>query len=116
MDELKAVYEKAFTGIGPSDHMRERVRALGSSRTARPPFVRRLYVVMAAVCLLAYAVMKGYSFFTGGNHVGPDVPKGNPGDLFSGGLILPLNICVGIIVACTMYTFYTLFLEGEEER
>ena len=70
---------------------------------------------LTAVCLLAYAVMKGYSFFTGGNHVGPDVPKGNPGDLFSGGLILPLNICVGIIVACTMYTFYTLFLEGEEE-
>ena len=70
---------------------------------------------LTALCLLAYAVMKGYSFFTGGNHVGPDVPKGNPGDLFSGGLILPLNICVGIIVACTMYTFYTLFLEGEEE-
>ena len=70
---------------------------------------------LTALCLLAYAVMKGYSFFTGGNHVGPDLPKGNPGDLFSGGLILPLNICVGIIVACTMYTFYTLFLEGEEE-
>ena len=65
--------------------------------------------------LLAYGVMKGYSFFTGGNHVGWDVPKGTPGDLLSGGLILPLNICVGIIVACTMYTFYTLFLPGEEE-
>ena len=70
---------------------------------------------LTAVCLLAYAVMKGYSFFTGGNHVGWDVPKGTPGELLSGGLILPLNICVGIIVACTMYTFYTLFLEGEEE-
>ena len=31
------------------------------------------------------------------------------------GIFLPLNICVGIIVACTMYTFYTLFLAGEEE-
>ena len=41
--------------------------------------------------------------------------KGTPGELLSGGLILPLNICVGIIVACTMYTFYTLFLPGEEE-
>ncbi len=70
---------------------------------------------VTAVCLLAYGVMKGYSFFTGGNHVGWDVPKGTPGELFSGGLILPLNICVGVIVACTMYTFYTLFLEGEEE-
>ena len=42
--------------------------------------------------------------------------KGVPGELLSGGLILPLNICVGVIVACTMYTFYTLFLEGEEEE
>ena len=75
----------------------------------------RRTTVLTAVCLLAYGVMKGYSFFTGGNHVGWDVPKGTPGELLSGGLILPLNICVGIIVACTMYTFYTLFLVGEEE-
>ena len=75
----------------------------------------RRTTVLTAVCLLAYGVMKGYSFFTGGNHVGWDVPNGTPGELFSGGLILPLNICVGIIVACTMYTFYTLFLSGEEE-
>ena len=52
MDELKAVYEKAFTGIGPSDHVRERVRALGRGRTARPAFVRRLSGVMAAALLL----------------------------------------------------------------
>ena len=71
---------------------------------------------LTAVCLLAYAVMKGYSFFTGGNHVGWDIPKGTPGELLSGGLILPLNLCVGVIVACTMYTFYTLFLLGEEEN
>ena len=70
---------------------------------------------LTAGCLLAYAVMKGYSFFTGGNHVGWEVPTGTPGRLLSSGLILPLNICVGIIVACTMYTFYTLFLAGEEE-
>lgn len=75
----------------------------------------RRTTVLTATCLLAYGVMKGYSFFTGGNHVGWDVPKGTPGELLSGGLILPLNICVGIIVACTMYTFYTLFLSGEEE-
>ena len=57
--------------------------------------------------------MKGYSFYTGANHVGWEVPKGTPGAILSGGLILPLNLCVGIIVACTMYTFYSLFLEGE---
>lgn len=75
----------------------------------------RRTTVLTAVCLLAYGIMKGYSFFTGGNHLGWEVPKGTPGELFSGGLILPLNLCVGVIVACTMYTFYTLFLTGEEE-
>lgn len=70
---------------------------------------------MSVLCLLAYAAMKGYSFFTGANHVGWEIPKGTPGDIFSAGFILPLNICVGIIVACTMYSFYSLFAQGEEE-
>ena len=69
---------------------------------------------LTVACLLAYGAMKGYSFFTGANHVGWDVPKGTPGALLSGGFILPLNICVGVIVACTMYTFYTLFAGREE--
>ena len=64
-------------------------------------------------CLLAYGAMKGYSFFTGANHVGWEIPKGIPGAIFSSGFILPLNICVGIIVGCTMYSFYTLFAEKE---
>ena len=65
-------------------------------------------------CLLAYGVMKGYSFVSGANHIGPEIPKGTPGAILSGGLILPLNLCVGVIVACTMYTFYTLFSQREE--
>ena len=81
-------------------------RILPPSRTSR----------ITVVCLLAYGLMKGYSFYTGANHVGWDIPKGTPGAIFSGGLILPLNICVGVIVACTMYTFYTLFLGGEERH
>ena len=76
-----------------------------------PP--RRL-TLCSVVCLLAYGGMKGYSFFTGANHVGWDVPKGTPGDILSAGFILPLNICVGVIVACTMYTFYSLFARGRE--
>jgi len=69
---------------------------------------------ITVLCLLAYGAMKGYSFFTGANHVGWEIPKGDPGAIFSAGFILPLNICVGIIVACTMYTFYTLFIEKED--
>lgn len=85
---------------------------LGEERMARllPP---RRVTVLSVVCLLAYGLMKGYSFMTGANHMGWDVPKGTPGALFSAGFILPLNICVGVIVACTMYTFYTLLIEKE---
>ena len=70
---------------------------------------------MSVVCLLCYAAMKGYSFFTGANHIGWEIPKGTPGDIISAGFILPLNICVGIIVACTMFSFYSLFSQVEEE-
>ena len=66
-------------------------------------------------CLMAYAIMKGYSFYTGANHVGWEIPKGIPGNIISSGFILPLNICVGIIVACTMYTFFSLFSQAEED-
>ena len=66
-------------------------------------------------CLLCYAGMKSYSFFTGANHIGWEIPKGTPGDIISAGFILPLNICVGIIVACTMFSFYSLFSQIEEE-
>ena len=70
---------------------------------------------LSVTCLLAYAVMKGYSFYTGANHVGWEIPKGTPGNILSSGFILPLNICVGIIVACTMYTFFSLFSQAEED-
>ena len=70
---------------------------------------------MSVACLLCYAAMKSYSFYTGANHVGWEIPKGTPGDIISSGFILPLNICVGIIVACTMFSFYSLFSQVEEE-
>lgn len=73
-------------------------------------------VTLATVCcLLAYAAMKSFSFFTGANGLDIEMPKGTPGAILSGGFILPLNICVGIVVCCTMYTFYSLFAVGEED-
>lgn len=56
---------------------------------------------------------KAYSFYTGANHLGGEIPKGIAGAILSGGFILPLNICVGIIVAFTMYGFYALFSKGD---
>lgn len=73
---------------------------------------RKNYAVISVVPLLFYACAKGYSFFTGANHLESGIPKGTPGAILSAGLIMPLNVCVGIVVACTMYNFYTLFRKG----
>lgn len=61
-----------------------------------------------------YCVAKSYSFFTGNefNRVESVIGTGTPGDILSAGLILPLNIAVGIVVTCTMYSFYMLFKRG----
>ena len=63
--------------------------------------------------LMFYGLAKGDSFFMGANHLPTNIPVGIPGAIFSAGLILPLNICVGLIVSGTMYVLYVLFSEGE---
>ena len=87
------------------------VNAFGFQKASRI-MNRKNYAVISVVPLLFYAISKGYSFFTGANHLESGIPKGTPGAILSAGLILPLNICVGIVVACTMYHFYTLFRKG----
>ena len=62
--------------------------------------------------LITYTLLKSYSFYTGANHIESIIPLGKPGAILSSGLILPLNICVGLVVACTMYAFYSLFSKG----
>ncbi|MBU3113541.1 hydrogen gas-evolving membrane-bound hydrogenase subunit E [Clostridium lacusfryxellense] len=64
--------------------------------------------------IIFYGLLKGYSFITGGNHL--DMPQpglGTAGNILSGGFLLPLNILVGLIVAITIYFFFTLFDGGE---
>ncbi len=55
--------------------------------------------------------VKHILFYTGANHLGGEIPKGIAGAILSGGFILPLNICVGIIVAFTMYGFLCTIFE-----
>ncbi|MBO4415871.1 MAG: hypothetical protein J5824_07825 [Lachnospiraceae bacterium] len=62
--------------------------------------------------LMVYCLAKSYSFFTGANHLDSHIPLGTPGAILSSGLILILNICVGLVVACTMYSFYALVRRG----
>lgn len=76
-------------------------------------FTLKTFTIISVCCLLTYCGCKSYSFFTGANHVGWEIPKGIPGNILSSGFILPLNICVGLIVACTMYGFYALFTKGD---
>ena len=76
-------------------------------------FSERTFIVSSSTALMIYALSKGYSFFTGANHIHSVIPKGTIGDILSAGLILPLNICVGLIVAGTLYGFYALFSEGD---
>ncbi len=68
------------------------------------------YICFAALSF--YCLAKSYSFFTGANHLESIISTGVPGRIISAGLIFPLNICVGLVVACTMYSFYTLFRKG----
>ncbi len=75
-------------------------------------FTAKTFRTVVFIALLFYGLAKSYSFYTGANHLKNVIPKGTPGAILSGGLILPLNICVGIVVACTMYGFYSLFKRG----
>lgn len=72
----------------------------------------KVYRRVTLCALTFYCVAKSYSFFTGANHLDSHIPLGTQGAILSSGLILPLNICVGLVVACTMYAFYTLFRKG----
>lgn len=72
--------------------------------------------VIKAVTLCAlgfYCLSKAYSFFTGANHLHSVISPGVPGRILSAGLILPLNIAVGMVVCCTMYSIYLYFRRGE---
>lgn len=75
-------------------------------------FPRRRYHVTIFAALSFYSFAKGYVFFTGANGIENHISKGTPGAILSAGLILPLDIAVGLVVACTMFGFYNLFYRG----
>ena len=84
------------------------LNAYGTEKT-RKFFTEKTYKYISFAALLFYCLAKSYSFYTGAHHLESGIPLGTPGAIISSGLILPLNICVGMVVACTMYAFYTLF-------
>lgn len=82
-------------------------------RKVRMIFTEKLVKIVTFVSLSFYALAKGYSFFTGANHLHSVISPGIPGRIMSAGLILPLNIAVGCVVTMTMYSFYALFTREE---
>lgn len=87
------------------------LNAFGFARMERF-FTAKTYRRLSFCALACYSLAKSYSFYTGANHIESIIPLGTPGAILSSGLILILNICVGIVVAGTMYTFYVMFRKG----
>ncbi len=97
----------AIMGAGLILHL----NAFGPHRASRLSF--RFLSIVSAGALLFYALSKAWSFFAGANGLETGLSVGTPGSIFSAGLILPLNIAVGLVVCCTMYTFFSLFQRGD---
>jgi len=79
----------------------------------RTIFTFKTFIICSVSALLFYSLAKGYSFMMGAAGLSTGIPLGTPGNLFSAGLILPLNVSVGFVVACSAYGLYALFSEGE---
>lgn len=87
------------------------LNAFGFAKTERF-FTEKTYKWVCFFSLSFYCLAKSYSFYTGANQLHSIIPKGTPGAILSSGLILPLNIAVGLVVACTIYAFYAMFRKG----
>jgi len=82
-------------------------------RRTRRFFTVRTFRTVSCIALISYSASKTYHFLTGANGLPSGIGIGTPGTIFSGGLLLPLNIFVGAVVACTMYALFTMFRKGD---
>lgn len=87
------------------------LNAFGFEKTEKF-FTEKVYKRVSVAALMFYALAKCYAFFCGANHLDSHISKGIVGHIISAGLILPLDIAVGCVVACTMYAFFAMFRKG----
>ena len=87
------------------------VAAFGFKKTQRF-FDEHIYKIAKITALCMYGLIGTYFYMTGANGIDNHIPLGTAGHILSSGIILPINICVGLEVACTMYAFYALFRRG----
>ena len=76
-------------------------------------FTAATFKAISCIALMSYSLLKAYHFFIGYNGIESVFGTGTPGTLFSGTLLLLLSICVGLTVASTMYTLFTMFRKGD---
>lgn len=85
--------------------------AFGFDKTQRF-FDEKIYKIAKVSALCVYGLVGIYYYVTGANGIENHIPLGTAGHIVSAGIIFPINLCVGIEVACTMYAFYALFRRG----
>jgi len=70
-------------------------------------FGRKVFDGVRVFGLMLYAVLYGYYIFMGANGLGDPLS-----DLL-GGLAMPIDLAVGLVVASTVYGFFSLFAGGD---
>lgn len=76
-------------------------------------FNHSVYNFIKVTALCVYGVIITYLSVCGANGIDNGISVGIAGNIFSAGVILPINLMVGFEVACTMYAFFTYFYRGE---
>lgn len=89
--------------------------AVGDAKLSKTLSSDRL-AIASGLALLVYIVLKGIFFLLA--NLAPELAHLSlkPGSIFGAGLILPLNICVGIVVACTFLSIYSIFANVDKEE
>ncbi len=89
--------------------------AVGDAKLSRVFSSERL-TFASGLALLTYLFLKGVFFLLA--NLAPELAHLSlkPGSIFGAGLILPLNICVGVVVACTFLSIYSIFANVDKEE
>ncbi|MDR2167520.1 MAG: MnhB domain-containing protein [Clostridiales bacterium] len=82
-------------------------------KAVRKFFPYKTLSIFRVVAFSAYVILLAYAFIMYNQDLYTIFRPGNPESLFGAGMILPLNLSVGIIKTCTIYALYALFADGE---
>jgi len=73
---------------------------------------KKFFYKLIGFSIIFYAFVKAYSFLSDIYNL-PHPIVGEPGNVFSGGFILYLNIALGILVASVFYIIFSIFIKKE---